>query len=335
MRKPLFTTILISYNQAATIGAAADSILLAMGSGDELICSDDGSSDETVAILEAIARRDQRVRVLCNRHTGMPSAVRNAGLAAASGEWISFLDGDDLYASDRFEVIRAVLNASALPADVIFHNHRVFTDGDDHMNGVPRITAELEQETFTVTAESLPQDTDHADSRVWSLSGNRLGVFLVARRFLLQMSSICVQRQLLLDREILFHEDRVFGEDHPFMLACVIGSRVLYVRENLSFYRKHERSLTAATDAAGHLEQLRSLREQVTLLESRAPESMTRHERTAMRAHLLEATLHQGYLLERAGRTMRAVHVYLRASADYRSHLAWMRAAKALVRRPN
>ena len=332
MRKPLFSAILISYNQARTIGAAAESMLLAMGSDDELICSDDGSSDDTIAILEAIARRDGRVRVLYNRHSGMPSAVRNAGLAAASGEWISFLDGDDLYASERFRVIQEVLDATAHPKDVIFHNHRVFFDGDDHMTGIPRITAELEQETFTVAAESPSQD---ADSRIWSLSGNRLGVFLVARRFLLQISSICVRRQLLLDRGIHFHEDRVFGEDHPFMLACVIGSRVLYVRENLSFYRKHERSLTAATDAAGHLEQLRSLREQVTLLESRAPEAMTPLERTAMRLHLLEATLHQGYLLERAGRTMRAVHVYLRASADYRSHLAWMRAAKALVRRPN
>ena len=329
-----FTTILIAYNQESTVESAARSVLHALGAGDELLCVDDGSTDETVPILESIAETEPRLRLLRRVHSGKPSMMRNAGLDAATGDWVSFIDGDDLYDADRFAAIRAAIIERETEPDVVFHNHKVFDDGTPCTDGEPRIGSSLELEAFAAAAENvLVRRGDPLDDEHWRMDGNRLGVFLVARRFLLHTSSICVRRQLLLDRGIRFHEDRVFGEDHPFMLACVVGSRITYVRRNLSYYRKHARSLTATPDPVAHREQLRSLHEQVGMLERVTPAMVTPLARSAMRGHLLAETLHQGYLLERTGRQFHAIVVYVRAGAGFRSLWAWLRAAKALIRR--
>lgn len=64
----------------------------------ELICVDDGSTDDSVAILRRFEKEDGRVRVLSQENSGAGPA-RNAGLEAARGSYIAFLDSDDLYPS--------------------------------------------------------------------------------------------------------------------------------------------------------------------------------------------------------------------------------------------
>ncbi|CVK19946.1 glycosyltransferase family 2 protein [Sporomusa sphaeroides] len=62
----------------------------------QLLVIDDGSKDETPNIVQAIAVSDQRVQLLCQKNSGSAGA-RNAGLNAATGKYIAFLDGDDLW----------------------------------------------------------------------------------------------------------------------------------------------------------------------------------------------------------------------------------------------
>lgn len=61
----------------------------------EIVCVDDGSTDSTLALLERLARNDRRIRVLCQKNGGEGPA-RDAGLQAAQGSWLYFLDSDDL-----------------------------------------------------------------------------------------------------------------------------------------------------------------------------------------------------------------------------------------------
>lgn len=70
----------------------------------EVIYVDDGSNDESAAILDGIAAADSRVRVIHQANAGTLMA-RQAGVAATSGEWVTFLDPDDRLSSNAFEVL--------------------------------------------------------------------------------------------------------------------------------------------------------------------------------------------------------------------------------------
>ncbi len=74
----------------------------------ELIVVDDGSTDETPSALAAID--DPRLRVVRNETGGGPARARNRGMAEASGEWIAWLDDDDIWAPTK---LRAQLDAAA------------------------------------------------------------------------------------------------------------------------------------------------------------------------------------------------------------------------------
>lgn len=61
----------------------------------EMILIDDGSKDGTPALCKKYAEKDERIRLICNQHQGV-SVARNTGIEAARGEWITFVDADDL-----------------------------------------------------------------------------------------------------------------------------------------------------------------------------------------------------------------------------------------------
>jgi len=66
----------------------------------EIICVNDGSKDNSLKLLEELAKEDSRIRVLSQENSGAGPA-RNLALSKARGEFISFLDADDKYASDN------------------------------------------------------------------------------------------------------------------------------------------------------------------------------------------------------------------------------------------
>lgn len=89
------------YNAAAFVAAAAKSALQEMPEDAELICVDDGSADESLAVLRAIV--DPRLKILVQENRGA-AAARNLGLEAAQGDFIAFLDADDLALAGRFAI---------------------------------------------------------------------------------------------------------------------------------------------------------------------------------------------------------------------------------------
>jgi glycosyltransferase involved in cell wall biosynthesis len=100
--------IIPTFNHARFVGAAIDSALAQTVSAFEIIVVDDGSTDETPAVL---ARYAARVRVLRQENRGL-SAARNAGLAAAHGKFVSFLDADDVMAPTKLAAQLEVLERS-------------------------------------------------------------------------------------------------------------------------------------------------------------------------------------------------------------------------------
>ncbi len=108
----MFSLLMAVHNRAALVGAALDSALSQRDADLEIIVVDDGSTDDTPAVLRSYA---ERVIVLRQDNAGA-GAARNRALAAASGEYCCFLDSDDLWFPWTLATYRAALTAHARPA---------------------------------------------------------------------------------------------------------------------------------------------------------------------------------------------------------------------------
>ena len=94
------------YNVEAYLPECIRSVLEQSMSDFEMILVDDGSTDGCPAICDAAAEQDDRVRVIHQKNGGL-SRARNAGLDAARGEWIGFVDSDDCIHPDMYEKLLA------------------------------------------------------------------------------------------------------------------------------------------------------------------------------------------------------------------------------------
>jgi glycosyltransferase involved in cell wall biosynthesis len=100
---PLVSVVIPAYNRAATITAALESVQEQTYRHWEAITVDDGSRDETAAIVVAMAARDSRIRLVREGRNRGAQAARNSGIRAARGEWICFLDSDDQFLPESIE----------------------------------------------------------------------------------------------------------------------------------------------------------------------------------------------------------------------------------------
>ena len=111
MADMLFSIIIPAYNTVQYLPACIGS-LLAQSCGDfEIVLVDDASTDGTGKLADQLAAMDARIYVLHVPHSGV-SAARNTGLKAAMGEYILFMDSDDVLVPDALERIRAKLCGS-------------------------------------------------------------------------------------------------------------------------------------------------------------------------------------------------------------------------------
>ena len=95
---PKVSVIIPIYNVEEYLRACLDSVLNQTLGDIEIICVDDGSTDCSAMILAEYAAKDSRVRIVAQKNAGA-GAARNTGLAIAQGQWVSFLDADDVFDS--------------------------------------------------------------------------------------------------------------------------------------------------------------------------------------------------------------------------------------------
>lgn len=101
-RETRISVIVPVYNVETYLAKCVDSILGQSYANLEVILVNDGSTDSSGSICDAFARKDDRVRVIHKENGGLSSA-RNAGMEAAAGEYISFIDSDDWIEPDAYE----------------------------------------------------------------------------------------------------------------------------------------------------------------------------------------------------------------------------------------
>ena len=102
-KSPKVSIIMPAYNASATIGEAINSVLLQTYTDRELIVVDDCSSDNTVEIVKALAQKDPRIALHVNRENMGTAETRNTAVRRAKGEYLAFLDSDDMWRPDKLE----------------------------------------------------------------------------------------------------------------------------------------------------------------------------------------------------------------------------------------
>lgn len=100
--RPEISIIVPVYQVEKYLNECIDSILAQTFTDFELILVDDGSPDNCPALCDAAAKRNSRVRVIHKQNGGV-STARNAGLDAAQGNWIAFVDSDDTVEPEYLE----------------------------------------------------------------------------------------------------------------------------------------------------------------------------------------------------------------------------------------
>ena len=128
MKQPKVSVIIPVYNTAEFVGECLDSLLNQTLTNIEIICVDDGSTDDSLFILRKYAEVDKRITVLTQQNKGA-GVARNYGMSVAKGEYLSFLDSNDFFAHDMLSATTDA--ADKTQADIIVYRFEKY----NHVTG--------------------------------------------------------------------------------------------------------------------------------------------------------------------------------------------------------
>ncbi len=192
----------------------------------QIVLVDDGSSDGSSAICDCFAAQDDRVLVIHKENGGLSDA-RNAGIRAATGEYVLFLDGDDFW-KDPEAVEKLVSRICKTGADVLnFSYVKYFED------------TKKERPYFS-GVEAMPLELKDKPAQVEYLTKNGLYIASACNKLI---------RTSLLTEDMLFRKG-VYSEDIDWCLRLLLKARsVDFLCENFYYYRQRESSITHTVDA--------------------------------------------------------------------------------------
>jgi glycosyltransferase involved in cell wall biosynthesis len=209
----IVSVVMPTYNRLKFLRPAIESVRAQTFTDWELIIADDGSDLETRQYLQSLAD-DPRITVLWLVHSGRPSMVRNAALLTASGEYVAFLDSDDLWATRKLERQIDTLRARA--------------------NCRWSYTAFLQVDG---SGNPLPEEA----RRPWVPHEGYIFEQVVTGRAQIRTPSVLASRQLIAQAGG-FDEELLSAEDYDLWLRLALYSEVAIVDEPLLYVRRHPES---------------------------------------------------------------------------------------------
>ena len=192
------SVIIAVYNTAPWLACCLDSLLAQSTDLFEIICINDGSTDESPEILSRYAARDSRIRIINQQNRGLPAA-RNTGLAAARGKYVTFVDSDDWVEPQTMEKI--LLHMQHQRLDILAFRLRIYDPS----------TQTFRTDSYHDFPSVLP---------AFSLcSGKKEPELLAALPQ--EVCTKAYRRGFLTANKLAFCENLVQGEDEFFNLLCL------------------------------------------------------------------------------------------------------------------
>lgn len=224
-----------AYNCAAYLAETLHSLRAQSEADIEIIVVDDGSTDATLRIAQDQAAHDARVRVFTQRNSGTPAAARNRGLREARGEFVAFVDGDDLYHPEKIACQLQALQAHP-ELDIVFCDVVQFTT-----------------EPYAPGNECYLRDRDFVNVAAGFLQQLTGDVYRCSEDFYRFMSTrftclctpnVLIRRRVLQQESVWFPEGLVIGEDLDLWFRLARRAQIGYVNRALAYYRHHRAGIT-------------------------------------------------------------------------------------------
>ncbi len=216
MEQPLVSIIIPAYNSEKYLAETILSALSQTWPNKEVILVDDGSTDGSLAV----AKKFESVKVFYQNNRGA-SAARNKGLKESKGEFIQFLDGDDLLSPDKIATQVGILqqNPGKIAACSTIH----FENGSLHEQGTPTPGED----------DFLFSDDDPAHFLVNFLGGFKEVHAVIGVHAWLTPKSIIVKAGPL-------NEDLTVDDDGEFFSRVILNSKGIIKTEGAAYYRKYK-----------------------------------------------------------------------------------------------
>ena len=287
--RPVTVSVVIpTHDRGRVVVEAIESALAQTHPPLEVIVVDDGSTDDTA---ERVGRlRDARVRYLRRSHAGV-SAARNAGIAAATGDLVAFLDSDDLWKPDKVEAEITALARYPSAGGVFSDLEKV--DGATFVPSFMRRTRVFSR----LLAERAYRDGLLLSARALSLC--------LLQEVPIKTPALTVRRSAL-ERVGGFNEAWTSSEDWEFLLRFARRESLVYVDRPLAVIRISADSLHRRDQERGELMMLR-------LLASERRRVADPEARRAATVGIVERAKHLSWYYRDRGRRLAAARTCLHA----------------------
>ena len=216
--KNMISVIIPVYNVEEYLHFCLNSILKQTYQNFEIICIDDASTDSSLEILEYFTQKDSRVKIIKNDYNKGPGYSRNRGLDVAQGNYISFLDADDWFSFNAFEILVKKIERDNL--DFLMFKNIVYYE-EPHDFGFE----EYYDMEFMNTFEN--QVFNH-----WDLDKTKLFVISNApwNKFYL--------KSFLEDNNIRFPNENLIHEDNPFFYKAITSAKRVSIIDEYLYNRR-------------------------------------------------------------------------------------------------
>lgn len=213
VKRPKISVIIPIYNVEDYLNRCLESVVNQTLFDIEIIGVNDGTKDDSVAVIRKYMALDKRIQLVEKENGGLSSA-RNAGLEVATGELILFLDSDDYLALNACErIYEEYLNHSA---DIIVFGSTPFPE-------IPEPDAWV---VWNLACRDVYYSKFHPDALFKEPAGNP---FAWDRAF---------SREFLMKNHLKFSEDVLFGEDLVFIFqAAPLAKGIQFISDKLHFYQ--------------------------------------------------------------------------------------------------
>lgn len=230
------SVIIPIYNAGLYIHQCLDSVVDQTLQDIEVICINDGSTDESAAIIKECATKDERIKVLTQENLGQ-GAARNRGLEVAMGDYVYFIDADDqLFALDALDCIVAEIKRERL--DVLFFDAEASFEEDVDASVAIKKNAYIRRHDYSSVYTGRELFARFCDNREYSPSPC-LAIY---------------RRSFLEENNIRFPQERIFYEDNIFMTRVLLAAKKASHRPWRFYLRKvHAGSTVTSKPTMLHL----------------------------------------------------------------------------------
>lgn len=228
MVKPKVSVVMPVYNARIFLRQAMDCLLEQTLKEIEMICVDDGSTDDSLEILQQYALRDKRVKILKQENHGA-GAARNKGLEAAEGEYIIFLDCDDIF--DKTMCKKAFQQIEKDKSDVVIFGAHYFLEEGTKVSADWMLVHDLVGDVQTL-------ETKDCYNAIFNISGSNPWNKLFRRKY-------------IVDNGLLFQEIKKSNDVYFVSMALALSTKISFLDEKLVDYRVSKNSIQGSDSGEG------------------------------------------------------------------------------------